>query len=144
MARDPGGAASGDIAALGYFAIVTGLFFDLSGVRVGFAVPERLGKSDGAQRARLACSETPVPLYYFDVQDGVHDIAPTAEDLSDLDAARERAMGLLADVLRWSPASIWSGNDVRIEVLDAEKLVLFQLFAFASFSSAGLKVADSA
>jgi hypothetical protein len=83
-----------------------------------------------------------MPLYHFHVHDGVHDIAPTADELAGLDAARERAMGLLADVLRWSPASIWAGNDVRVEVLDADRLVLFQLFAFASFSSAGLREAN--
>lgn len=83
-----------------------------------------------------------MPLYHFHIQDGVHDIAPTTEDLAGIDAARERAMGLLADLLRWTPASIWAGNDVRIEVLDADRLVLFQLFTFASFSSAGLRPDD--
>ena len=78
-----------------------------------------------------------MPLYHFHIHDGVHEIAPTAEDLADLGAARERAMGLLGDLLRWSPESIWAGNDVRVEVLNANRLVLFQLFAFASISSAG-------
>jgi hypothetical protein len=78
-----------------------------------------------------------MPLYHFDVHAGVHDIEPTAEELPDMEAARTRAMGLLADVLRWSPASLWSGNDVRIEVLNDDRLLLFQLFAFASVSSAG-------
>ena len=78
-----------------------------------------------------------MPLYYFDVHDGVHDIEPTAAELPDIQAARARAMGLLADVLRWSPASLWAGDDVRIEVLNGERLLLFQLFAFASVSSAG-------
>nr|WP_294816497.1 hypothetical protein [uncultured Sphingomonas sp.] len=78
-----------------------------------------------------------MPLYYFDVHDGVHDIEPTAEELADVGAAREWAMRLLADLLRWSPASLWAGNDVRIEVLNEERLLLFQLFAFASVSSAG-------
>lgn len=78
-----------------------------------------------------------MPRYFFDVHDGTHDIEPTAEDLPDVQAARERAMGLLADLLRWSPASLWAGNDVRIEVLSEERLLLFQLFAFASVSSAG-------
>ncbi|AQR72411.1 DUF6894 family protein [Sphingomonas sp. LM7] len=78
-----------------------------------------------------------MPLYYFEIHDGANDIAPTTEDLADLDAARERAMGLLADLLRWSPASIWAGNDVRVEVLSTDRLLLFQLFAFASVSAAG-------
>ncbi|MDV3455938.1 hypothetical protein RZN05_03010 [Sphingomonas sp. HF-S4] len=78
-----------------------------------------------------------MPLYRFEIHDGVNDIAPTAKDLPDLDAARAQAMSLLADLLRWSPGSIWVGNDVRVEVMSAERLLLFQLFAFASVSAAG-------
>ncbi|WP_168355946.1 DUF6894 family protein [Sphingomonas gei] len=78
-----------------------------------------------------------MPLYHFRIHDGMHEIAPTTEDLAGIEVARERAMGLLADLLRWSPASIWAGNDVRVEVSDGDKLVLFELFAFASVSSAG-------
>lgn len=78
-----------------------------------------------------------MPLYHFEIHDGVNDIAPTAKDLPDLDAARAQAMSLLADLLRWSPGAIWAGNDVRVEVLSTERLLLFQLFAFASVSAAG-------
>jgi hypothetical protein len=78
-----------------------------------------------------------MPLYHFDVHDGVNTIDPTVETLPDVQAARARAIGLLADVLRWSPASLWAGDDVRIEVRDADRLLLFQLFAFASVCPAG-------
>lgn len=78
-------------------------------------------------------------LYYFDIHDGGDWIDPTGKYLAGPPEARIEAGKRLSEALETKAVHIWKGDDMRIEVLDEQRVLLFQLFAFASVSAAGRK-----
>jgi hypothetical protein len=63
--------------------------------------------------------------YFFHLVDGFYAPDHEGTELPDHDAARAAASGYAAEVLRKNAQAIWQGHEVRVEVLDAAKRLLF-------------------
>jgi len=68
--------------------------------------------------------------YFFNVAGAVHDPDNEGLELSDLDAAREAAVRLAAEYIRNLPALVWKGEELRLEVTNSDRLILFTLIVF--------------
>ncbi len=77
-----------------------------------------------------------MPVYHFDVHDGVCLPEPTAHLLLDLATAKREAIGLSGHMIRELGDEFWKGNEWRLEVTDEHGLVLFALTFFATLAPA--------
>lgn len=64
-------------------------------------------------------------LYFFNLAGAVYDPDVEGVLLTGSSEARISAVNFLADTLRDRPELVWSGEEVRVEVTNAEQLILF-------------------
>lgn len=69
--------------------------------------------------------ERHVPRYFFHRIDGAWDLDPEGIDLPSLDHARHEAVIFAADTLKDDPLMLWTGGEVRIEVVDSAQARIF-------------------
>ncbi len=71
--------------------------------------------------------KTPVPLYHFNVLDGVSDIDTEGTELPDTDTALREARSLASSIIK--DAREWDnlGEEWRIEVTDHAGTILFRI-----------------
>ncbi|MEA3000662.1 MAG: hypothetical protein QOK17_2495 [Sphingomonadales bacterium] len=65
--------------------------------------------------------------YFFNLAGAVHDPDNEGLELSSLGDARLMAAKHAGEFLRDRPGVVWEGEELRIEVTDAKRLVLFTL-----------------
>lgn len=66
-----------------------------------------------------------MPRYFFNRIDGTRDLDPEGIDLPSLDHARHEAVVFAADTLKDDPLTLWTGGEVRIEVVDGAQARIF-------------------
>jgi hypothetical protein len=74
--------------------------------------------------------------YFFNTRDGGIDRDDHGQELASPNEARTAAVRFAGEVLRDDPSLVWQGRDFRVEVTDAEGLVLFTLITLGVNSAA--------
>ena len=69
-------------------------------------------------------------LYFFNLAGAIYDPAVEGIELPSLKAARLEAVRYIAEIIRDRPDVVWAGEEVRVEVTDAQQLVLFTVIVF--------------
>jgi hypothetical protein len=75
-----------------------------------------------------------MPIYHFNVRDGVDYPDRVGSDLPDLAAARAEAVRRISDILNQGAADFWSGAPWNINVSDSKGLTLFTIMCLATTS----------
>ena len=75
-----------------------------------------------------------MPIYHFNVHDGVDCPDRIGSDLPDLGAARTEAVRRITDILNQGAADFWTGTPWNINVSDANGLTLFTIMLLATTS----------
>ena len=65
-----------------------------------------------------------MPRFFFNQIDGDYKVDDEGLEVPSLDEARLEAVRYAGEVLSQRPRIIWQGDDFRIEVTDANKLLL--------------------
>ena len=73
-----------------------------------------------------------MPLYHFNLADGVFDPDPDGTELSDIQAARVAAVQYAGAIMREQPNTIWADGDWRLEVTDSDQNLLFTITIIAT------------
>jgi hypothetical protein len=66
-------------------------------------------------------------LYFFNLAGAVHDPDVQGLELPSLGDARVLAAKHAGEILRDRPGVVWGGDELRVEVTNSDKLVLFTL-----------------
>lgn len=69
-------------------------------------------------------------LYFFNIAGAFDEPDLEGCDLADLSEARTEAVDLLVQTLREKPDLMWTIDEVRVEVTNDEKLLLFSIISF--------------
>jgi hypothetical protein len=72
-----------------------------------------------------------MPRYFFTTADGTREPDLDGTELPDVASARVEAIKYAGEVLSDHPEIIWDGEDFRVEVSDANGLVLFTVVTMA-------------
>jgi hypothetical protein len=75
--------------------------------------------------------------YFFNLAGAVYDPDNEGIELETLDAARRMAVQSAAELIRDRPEVVWMGDEVRVEVTDSNRLVLFTVIVVGVDSAAG-------
>jgi hypothetical protein len=75
--------------------------------------------------------------YFFNLAGAVYDPDNEGLELADLEAAKQCAVVHASEVIRDRPALVWTGDEVRVEVTDSNRLVLFTVIVVGVDSPAG-------
>jgi hypothetical protein len=75
--------------------------------------------------------------FFFNLAGAVHDPDNQGKELADMQAARIYAVVHASEVIRDHPNLVWSGTEVRVEVTDADRLVLFTVIVLGVDAPAG-------
>ena len=70
--------------------------------------------------------------YYFHTQNGDHVRDEQGEELKSVDAAREEAVAVLGEILRYRRASFWATGVFSVIVTDADGRTVVSITATAS------------
>lgn len=73
-----------------------------------------------------------MPRYYFHTQNGDRVRDDQGEELADLNAARNEALTVLGEILRYRGAAFWTTGSFSVIVTDAKGGVAFSITAEAS------------
>jgi hypothetical protein len=73
-----------------------------------------------------------LPRYFFHTENGDRIRDDQGEDLADLEAAREEALTVLGEILRYRGASFWTTRSFSVIVTDADGQVAISITARAS------------
>lgn len=73
-----------------------------------------------------------MPRYYFHTQNGDRVRDEQGEELADLDAARNEALTVLGEILRYRGSAFWTTGSFSVVVTDAGGEVAFSITAQAS------------
>jgi hypothetical protein len=76
--------------------------------------------------------------YFFNLAGAVHDPDDEGHELPDIETARLEAVLAVADFLRDQPEVVWKGEELRMEVTNADQLVLFTLIVLGVASAANV------
>lgn len=74
--------------------------------------------------------------YHFNDRDGVAHRDPDGLELDSIDDAKTTAVRLLADIITDNPTNFWAHGDHTVSVTDDRGLVLFEIMACVTNSSA--------
>ena len=72
-----------------------------------------------------------MPLYYFDISDGVREVDASGSEFGSLDLARKQAVRYAGELLRDNADTIWYGHDLRVELFDEDRLPVFAVVTSA-------------
>ena len=75
-----------------------------------------------------------MPIYHFNVHDGVECLDRVGSDLPDLAAARTEAVRRITGILDEGAADFWRGTPWNINVSDAKGLTLFTIMLLVTNS----------
>ena len=75
-----------------------------------------------------------MPIYHFNVHDGVDCLDQMGSDLPDLAAARTEAVRRITDILNQDAADFWGGTPWSMKVSDAKGLTLFTIMLLVTTS----------
>lgn len=78
-----------------------------------------------------------MPIFHFNVHDGISIPDQDGHELPDLDAARREAIDLSGQLIREMGAAFWTGEEWRMDVTDHNGMILFSLAFFATVAPAG-------
>lgn len=81
--------------------------------------------------------DAPVPRYYFNQIDGEFKPDDEGLELASMHDARLEAVRYAGEVLRDHPSLVWKGDDFRVEVTDAQQLLLFTVIVVGMNAPAG-------
>lgn len=73
-----------------------------------------------------------MPRYFFHTENGDRIRDDQGEDLADVDAARDEALTILGEILRYRGASFWTTRSFSVIVTDADDCVVVSITAKAS------------
>jgi hypothetical protein len=73
-----------------------------------------------------------MPIYHFNVHDGVQYRESKGSDLPDLAAARSEAVRRIAEILHEGAPDFWGGTPWHMDVSDAKELTLFRIMFLAT------------
>lgn len=68
--------------------------------------------------------------YFFNLAGAVHDPDDEGIELGNLNEARHEAVKFAAEYIRDRPEIVWSGDELRLEVTNSDKLLQFTLIMF--------------
>lgn len=77
-----------------------------------------------------------MPRYFFDRKDGGFDPDEDGTELRDLNAARIEAVNFAAGTIKDRPDYVWDGKEFRVEVSDANRLLLYTVVVLGIASPA--------
>ncbi len=83
-------------------------------------------------------------LFYFNMAGAVHDPDNEGIELPSIGLAREYAVRAAADYMRDHPEVVWLGDELRLEVTNKKRLVLFTLIVMGVDSAAARDMRFSA
>ena len=66
-----------------------------------------------------------MPRFFFDLAGDMPEADLDGLDLADLDQARSQATRFVGELLQHDGRAIWDGADLRVEVSDAGRVLLF-------------------
>ena len=78
-----------------------------------------------------------MPLFFFNTADGDRDRDVDGTELPDLAAARSEGIRFAGEALASEPALLRDGEGFRVEVLDADRTLLFTIITLAVNAPAG-------
>ena len=81
--------------------------------------------------------------YFFNQIDGAYDPYSVGEEFATFNEARVEAVRFAAAVLRDHPTLVRAGQDFRIEVTDANRLILFTVIVVGVDAPAARTLASS-
>jgi hypothetical protein len=81
----------------------------------------------GSAIAGAAFAGAEMPRYFFHRLDGSAEIDTEGTELKDIHAARREAIVYAGESLKDQPELVWHDNDLRVEVSDASRMVLFTI-----------------
>ena len=76
-------------------------------------------------------------LCFFNLAGAIYDPDVEGIEVPTIGEARVLAARHMAEVIRDDPAVVWKGDEVRVEVTDANQLVLFTIVAVGVDAPAG-------
>ena len=76
-------------------------------------------------------------LYFFNLAGALYDADVKGIELPSMGAARIMAAQHAGEILRDRPDVVWQGEELRVEVTDAQQLVLFTLIVLGVDAPAG-------
>ena len=76
--------------------------------------------------------EERLPRYYFHTENGGRIRDDQGEELADLDAAREEAVTVLGEILRYRGSGFWATRSFSVIVTDADGRTVVSVTAQAS------------
>lgn len=86
-----------------------------------------------------------MPRYFFHTQNGDYIRDDQGEELKSVDAAREEAVAVLGEILRYRGASFWTTRAFSVIVTDADGQTVVSVTAAASDDAPdGWSLVDSA
>ena len=68
-----------------------------------------------------------MPRYFFNVYDGYSSLDQDGTELPDIYTAQNEAIHLSGEILREEGGKFWNGTEWKLEVTDANRVVLFVL-----------------
>jgi hypothetical protein len=68
--------------------------------------------------------------YFFNLAGAIYDPDNEGIELPDLAAARHHAVLYAADVISGQPEIVWKGEEVRVEVTDEGRMIMFTVVTF--------------
>lgn len=77
--------------------------------------------------------------YFFNLAGAIHDPDDEGCDFATMGEARLEAARHAAELLRDRPGDVWRGEELRVEVTDADGLVLFTLMVLGVDAPAGAR-----
>lgn len=75
--------------------------------------------------------------YFFNLAGAVHDPDNQGFELPSMQTARIMAVTHASEVIRSRPELVWSGDEVRVEVTNGDRLLLFTVMVIGVDAAAG-------
>lgn len=66
-----------------------------------------------------------MPLFYFDLSNGTKESDEEGIELDSVEEARNQAVRLVGEMLRFDDRAIWDGEGLAVEVFDEARAPLF-------------------
>jgi hypothetical protein len=63
--------------------------------------------------------------FFFNIAGAVYDPDDLGEEFDDISDARHHAVVVAAELIKDDPHAVWTGKELRIEVTDAGRMVMF-------------------
>ncbi|MDB5719801.1 MAG: hypothetical protein JWP15_419 [Alphaproteobacteria bacterium] len=76
--------------------------------------------------------------YFFNLAGAVHDPDNAGLELADMGSARLMAAQHAGELLRDRPGLVWQGEELRVEVTDCDRLVMFTVIVLGVDAPASL------